>query len=301
MIVLSMPGAESAAESLAGRRGRIGAVEVHRFPDGESRVRLTHGVKGEHVVLYAHLDRPDQKLLPLLFAAATARDLGAASIGLVAPYLPYLRQDDRFHVGEGVSARYFTALLSRAFDWLVTVDPHLHRIRSLAELFTIATRNVHAAPLLADWIRDHVARPLVLGPDTESGQWVTSVARLAGAPHAVFTKRRTGDRQVQLTVPALAGHAGRQPVLVDDVISSGATMAEAARLLVSQGWPAPVCLAIHAVFGEGAAVALHEAGVNTVVTTNTIPHPSNDIDVDPLLAEVVPWQLRPRRAWGAMR
>jgi ribose-phosphate pyrophosphokinase len=160
MIVLPMPGSESAAACLGVSRGRMGTVEVHRFPDGECRVRLTGRMSGEQVVLYAPLDNPDPKILPLVFAAATARDLGAASVGLVAPYLPYLRQDCRFEPGEGVSARYVAALLSRTVDWLVTVDPHLHRIRALGEVFTIPTRTVHAAPLLADWIRDHITRPL---------------------------------------------------------------------------------------------------------------------------------------------
>ena len=66
-------------------------------------------------------------MLPLIFAAATARELAAAKIGLVAPYLAYMRQDRRFNPGEAVTSRQVAGLLSSAFDWLVTVDPHLHR------------------------------------------------------------------------------------------------------------------------------------------------------------------------------
>jgi ribose-phosphate pyrophosphokinase len=296
MIVLPLPGSERLGRIARDLHGVTGAVEVHRFPDGEARVRLTGTVGSEDVVLVAGLDRPDEKMLPLLFAAATARDLGAASVGLVVPYLPYLRQDRRFHAGEGVSARYFAGLLSRAVDWLVTVDPHLHRIATLEELFGIAAEAAHAAPLLAEWIRRHVEAPLVLGPDAESVQWVASIARLVDAPHAVFGKRRVGDRRVEIVLPDLAAHAGRRPVLVDDIISSGGTMAAAVRALRAGGWPAPDCLAVHAVFAEGAQGALRDAGAAAVVTCNTIPHPSNAIGVEGLLAEAVSGRLGQRHA-----
>lgn len=176
-VILALPG----NEGLAGKIGAlqnldVGSVYVHRFPDGEARVRIGRSVQGKAVVLAETLDHSDSKILPLLFAAATARDLGAASVGLVAPYLAYMRQDREFEPGEGVSARHFAQLLSRAFDWLVTVDPHLHRIASLRELYDIPARPAATAPLLAGWIAANVEFPVVIGPDVESAQWVRSVA-----------------------------------------------------------------------------------------------------------------------------
>lgn len=293
MIILPMPGCERFGRIGLPPEVVIGAVEVHRFPDGEARVRLAGAVDGEEVILVAALDRPDEKILPVLFAAATARELGAASVGLVAPYLPYLRQDRRFHPGEGVSARQFAELLSRPVDWLVTVDPHLHRIHRLSDLFDIPAEAVHAAPLLAEWIREHVEAPLILGPDAESLQWVESIARLVEAPYAVCHKRRTGDRRVEIALPDLAAHAGRRPVLVDDMIASAGTMAAAVRALRAAGWPAPTCLAVHAVFADGAREALRDAGPAAVATCNTIAHPSNRMNVERLLAEAVGRMLGP--------
>ena len=110
------------------------------------------------IALVCTLDRPDAKMLPLLFAAAAARELGASQVGLVAPYLAYMRQDRRFKPGEAVTSREFARLLSGAFDWLVTVDPHLHRYASLAEIYRIPTRVVHAAPLISQWIRTRIER-----------------------------------------------------------------------------------------------------------------------------------------------
>jgi ribose-phosphate pyrophosphokinase len=286
MMVLALPNARHLG--LARMLGTAGGfVLVHRFPDGEGRVTLPTSVAGRDVVLVANLTRPDQRVLPLVFAAATARDLGATSVGLVAPYLPYMRQDHAFQPGQGVSARHFAALLSQAVDWLVTVDPHLHRIRTLSEIFAIPASAVHAAPLLAAWIRRHVTEPVIFGPDGESRQWAASVAELARAPFAVFAKRRTGDRDVTLRVPDLREYRGRQPVLLDDVIASGATMSAAILALRRAHQPAPICMAVHGIFAGEVFEMLQDAGAAAVVTTNTIRHPSNAIDVASLLAAAV--------------
>jgi ribose-phosphate pyrophosphokinase len=161
-LVLALPGNEQRAQALASALEVVaGAVTVRRFPDRESYVRIDEPVEARDVILACTLDRPDDKVLPLLFLAATARELGALSVGLVAPYLAYMRQDRRFREGEGVTSTYFAALLSRAFDWLVTVDPHLHRRKSLGDIYSIPSAVVHAAGEVSRWIRTHVSRPLL--------------------------------------------------------------------------------------------------------------------------------------------
>jgi len=248
-------------------------------------VRIEGDLAGRSVILVASLDRPDAKLLPLLFALATARDLGARSVGLVAPYLPFMRQDREFHRGEGMSARHFAELLSRSVDWVLTVDPHLHRIHRLDELFTVPVEVAHSAPAIAAWIRDSVPQPLVIGPDQESEQWVEAVARAAGAPWAVLLKHRRGDREVELRLPELGPPAGREPVLVDDIISTGVTMRQAVTLLRGGGFAPPRCVAVHAVFAGDAEAELRRVGAKDVVTCNSLAHPSNRIDVLPALLE----------------
>jgi ribose-phosphate pyrophosphokinase len=203
-----------------------------------------------------------------------------------------MRQDRRFQSGEGVSARYFARLLSQALDWLITMDPHLHRIHDPDEIFSVPVTTVHAAPQLAEWVRAHVPHPLLLGPDAESGQWVEQVAAHAGAPWSVLAKRRLDDEGVALVLPDLGGHAGRSPVLVDDIVSSGSTMAEAVRLLRAANWPAPVCLAVHPVFAPGAYQLVRHAGAAAIVSCNTLVHPSNAIDVHPLLADAAALRLQ---------
>jgi ribose-phosphate pyrophosphokinase len=197
-----------------------------------------------------------------------------------------MRQDRRFKPGEAITSRQVARLLSDAFDWLVTVDPHLHRYGSLAEIYSIPTRVIHAASLISQWIRMNVANPLIIGPDSESEQWVAAVANDAGAPHSVLEKTRHGDRSVEIKLTDLDQWKGCTPILVDDIISSGRTMLEAVRLLSCQQWPAPVCIAVHGLFADEADVLLAQAGAR-VVTSNSVLHPTNGIDLTALLADDV--------------
>ena len=127
--------------------------------------------------------------------------------------------------------------MSAHFDWLVTVDPHLHRYASLDEIYTLESEVVQAAPALADWIAAHVEKPVLIGPDAESEQWVSAVAGLHNLPWRVMTKTRHGDREVTMELPDLSGLEDHTPVLVDDIISSGATVAEATRHLTEAAFP----------------------------------------------------------------
>jgi ribose-phosphate pyrophosphokinase len=283
-MILAMPGNEAMAAAIAAHASsEFGGIEMRRFPDEESYVRILSDVAGRDVHIVCTLARPDPQFLGLVFTARTARELGAASVHLIAPYLAYMRQDARFKDGEAVSSRHFAHLVSQAFDSLVTVDPHLHRLRALGDVFSIPTRVEHAAPLLADWIKASVERPLVIGPDSESEQWVAAVAQRAGAPHAVANKTRLGDRRVEIAMPDLAPWRDRTPVLIDDIVSSGQTMIEAARRLGAAGMAKPFCLAVHALFAESAYAELRQIS-ERIVTTDTIPHPSNGISVVALLA-----------------
>ena len=283
-LVIPMPGNDTLARNLCALgAGEFGALETRTFPDRESYLRFAQAPSGRSVALIATLADPNEQFLPLLFAARTARELGARRVGLVAPYLGYMRQDARFHPGEAVTSRHFASLISADFDWLVTIDPHLHRYRALDEIYTIPARALHAAPLLAAWIGAHVAKPFLIGPDVESEQWVSQIAKACGAAYCVLRKERLGDRDVRIAVDDLRIPEGAQPVVIDDVISSGHTMEETVRLLAMRGQK-PLALAVHGLFAENADARIMAAGAAGLVTANTILHSSNRIDIAPLLA-----------------
>jgi ribose-phosphate pyrophosphokinase len=291
-VVFALPGNETLAAALATHLdGTLGALAIRRFPDGETYLRLDTPVAGCKVVLACSLHHPDNNIMPLLFAAATARELGASEVGLVTPYLGYMRQDKRFQDGEAITSAVFAELLSHHIDRLITVDPHLHRWKSLDEIYSVSSTVVPAAPLLAAWIKANVETPVLIGPDAESEQWVSAVAAIAGAPHVVLEKVRHGDRDVTVSIPDPATLRGRTPVLVDDIISTGHTMVAAVRHVMAQSLNPPVCVGVHAVFAGDAHHALLAAGAARVITTDTIPHPSNGISVQQAIADAVASRL----------
>jgi ribose-phosphate pyrophosphokinase len=288
MLVLALPGGAQLAAGLARRlRCDWSELALHRFPDGETLVRIDSPVDGRCVVLAGSLNQPDDKTLPLVFAADAARELGANQVGLVAPYLAYMRQDRRFNAGEAITSRSYARLLSASLDFLVAVDPHLHRWNSLGDLYPIRTQAVESAPAIARWVRSHVSLPLLVGPDAESRQWVAEVARLCGAPFTVLDKTRRGDRDVTVTLAGSGPWPRHTPVLLDDIVSTGQTLLAAAQALRKAGMAPPVCVAVHALFDKDALWHLLSAGVTRVVSCDSIAHASNAIALGPLLARAV--------------
>lgn len=287
-LVFDLFGHAALADDIATRCGmRRGRVFLRRFPDDESYVRYDDDVAGADVVLVCNLGRPDPHIPALVFAAATAKELGARTVTLVAPYLPYMRQDHRFNPGEAVTSRIFAKLVCDHVDGLVAMDPHLHRYHALSEIYTVPCEIAASAPAVAQWIMANVRNAFVLGPDAESEQWVSAVAKLAHVPWCVSHKTRNGDRDVAVAVPELAAWRERTPVILDDIISSGSTMMEAVRHVRAAGFPAPVCIGVHAVLAGDAHETLLAAGARVVVTTDTLPHATNAISTAALLADAL--------------
>ncbi|ANJ75076.1 ribose-phosphate pyrophosphokinase [Ralstonia insidiosa] len=286
-VVLALPGNQAAAARLAvPLAAEIGHAELKRFPDGEFHVRLQTPVSDADVVIVCTLDRPDDKVMALLWLAIAAHQGGAARVGLVAPYLAYMRQDAIFQPGEICAAQHFAELLTRYFDWLVAVDPHLHRIPNLSDIYGVPAAAVQAAPAVAAWVQAHVTKPLLVGPDEESRQWVEHVANLCGAPWTVLSKTRHSAWRVEVSAVRSDLQAERTPVLVDDIISTGRTMIAAANQLRRAGLPHPICVAVHAVFSADAYSELSAVAAD-VVTCDTIAHPTNRIELtEPIVVAI---------------
>ncbi|MFI4954959.1 MAG: ribose-phosphate pyrophosphokinase [Gammaproteobacteria bacterium] len=264
----------------------IGKMVIHQFPDKETLIKINSEVTGRSLIFIAALDHPNSKLLPLLYATETARDLGATDIILVAPYLPYMRQDKRFNAGEGISSQYFSTLISNYFDWLVTVDPHLHRIKSLNQIYAIPSTVLHAGRAIAEWIKIEVPDPVIIGPDAESDQWVSAIVKFTGAPYLIARKNRHGDHDVEVTIPQLEKYRDHTPVLVDDIISTGKTMLAAVNCTQKLAMKPAVCIGIHALFAGNAYEELLQTGAK-VISCNTVMHKSNTIDLCPTIAELL--------------
>ena len=266
-------------------------IQRHRFPDAESKLTLPAKLP-EHVIFCRSLDHPNEKLLELLLAAKTARDLGASTLTLVAPYLCYMRQDKAFNPGEVVSQGIVGGFLAGLFENVITIDPHLHRIQHLEQ--AIPTKNavtLSATSLMAEFLQARVKasalpEPVLLGPDKESAQWVSAVARPEKWAYGVCEKTRTGDKNVAIKLPEI-DLKNRAVVIVDDVASSGQTLLQAAKICLEYQAKHVDVLVTHALFVDEVTQQLSDVGVRNIWSTDSVSHASNVIDLDDLIKDAL--------------
>ena len=287
-VLFSLFGSNHFAKAIHQALGyELGKITLHQFPDEETVIKIGSVVQDRLVIIIANVDHPNAKMLPLLFTAETARELGAKKIGLIMPYLPYMRQDKRFHPGEGITSRYIAALISSYFDGLMTIDPHLHRWHSLTDIYSIPAKTLHATDSISTWIKMNVPDAILIGPDTESAQWVSGIARNIDAPFLILEKVRKGDNLVETSMPNVELYQNHTPILVDDIISTAATMIETVYHLKSLKMKPPVCIGVHALFSGNAYDDLLKAGAKKIVTSNTIEHVSNGINLNDIIVQSI--------------
>jgi ribose-phosphate pyrophosphokinase len=289
MLVLGFSDYETQARRLAQTLSLpFALVEIHRFPDGESRIRLPTRLPSQ-VILCRSLDHPNDKLVELLLSAQTARESGVERLTLVAPYLCYMRQDIAFHPGEAVSQRIVGRFLAGLFDCVITIDAHLHRIDRLEQALPgIQAINLSAGPLLSEYLRQRTTpeQALLVGPDSESAQWVEAIANNAEREFVIASKQRFGDRQVEITLPE-HDYAGKQILLIDDMISTGSTLCRVATDLMNRGVASIDALVTHALYDAPAGERMQVAGIRRICSSDSVTHASNRLTLDRLLAEAI--------------
>ncbi|SHE20872.1 ribose-phosphate diphosphokinase [methanotrophic endosymbiont of Bathymodiolus puteoserpentis (Logatchev)] len=290
MLMLIFPDYQLQAERLAARLAiPTENVHIHHFPDGESLVRLPPSLP-EHVLICRSLNQPNDKLIELLFCARTARQLGAKRLTLIAPYLSYMRQDIANQPGEAVSQRIMGQMLAELFDDVITVDPHLHRINSLDQAIPIKNAiSLTAANEVAKFLQKKLDYALLLGPDSESEQWVSAIANKIGFDFAVATKIRRGDKQVEVSLPDF-DFSNQPVVIIDDMASTGRTLSKATELLLEAGAQKIDAVITHPLFCGDAEAHILQAGVKNIWSTDSISHSTACIYLDNLLAGAV-WDI----------
>ncbi len=258
--------------------------EMREFPDTETYLRIKTTVVNKTVLLIYRLDRPNNKVLSLMFIAKTLKAQGAKKICLIAPYLPYMRQDQQFQPGEAVTSVLFAQFITTCIDELITIDPHLHRIKKLAAIYPIPAITLHANALIADWIKHHIDLPIIIGPDEESAQWVSGIAHEINAPFVIAKKIRHNDQDVTVTLPSFNDHQ-RKPILVDDIISTGVSMIAITQQLLEQSFQKPICVVVHALCNEASHQNMLNVGIEQIFSCNTVKHFSNQINIGPLILD----------------
>ncbi|MDP3733911.1 MAG: ribose-phosphate diphosphokinase [Nanoarchaeota archaeon] len=289
MIITSCGNSIKLAKSLARKlKAQYSPLTISSFPDGDIYLKYNTSVKGKKVIIVQSFHpSPNSSLMRVIFAAETAKDLGARKVILVAPYLAYMRQDTRFHAGEAISSRIMAKLLNHSIDKIITIDPHLHRYKSLKTIFTIPAVRLTANSVIAEYISKKFdrAKTVIIGPDRESYQWAESIAAKTGMPSTVLEKTRFTSKKVRVKMIKPIPLKGKDVVIIDDIISTGHTIIEAAKKAKSLGAKSITAIGVHGLFVEG-LLKLQKAGIK-VISTNCIEHTTNKIDVAPVIVEAL--------------
>lgn len=266
-------------------KNKVSALLVDKFPDDELRIRFNNNLKNKKIVLVQSFYKNiSDCIIEVIFAAKTARDLGAKSVALVAPYFPYLRQDKRFHKGESVSQSIIAGLTDKYFDEVHIMDPHLHRKNKLENLFKIKSKKLTANTLIADYIKKYIKNPIIIGPDEESYKWAKNVAEILNAESLILKKKRYSSYHVRIKFNKKINLRNYNAVIVDDIVSTGRTILETAKILRKLGAKKIYCICVHGIFVNDALKKLTGAGID-VVSTNTIPNKVAKIDVSGVIGE----------------
>ncbi len=287
MIVVGLDKDLRLAKSIAQKaKAAFSKAVVTRFPDSEIKVCIPDNISKKKVAIVKSLFPANDSIMEVLFTAKTCRELGAKKIILVCPYLAYMRQDIAFHKGEAVSAKIMADLLSRYVDVLVTVDPHLHRIKSLGSIFKIKAVKLSAVGLIAGFIKKNLRNVMIIGPDIESKQWDRKVAKLTHSAYIILKKHRKSSYNINLTFSRNMDVASKNIVIIDDIISTGRTLLKTIKHLKTQGPKSIYCFCTHGIFASDAAQKIRKIGAR-IISTNTIQNKYSFIDVSGIIAEAL--------------
>ncbi len=275
-----------AARIARGLGDKLVIFEKKTFPDGESYVRVAEKPEGAAILVHSLYYPQEKRTMELLMAIDALKGIGADVVVVVVPYMAYARQDKRFLEGEPISIGILLRSIEAAgADALVVVD--IHKPSVLEEWLRIPSLNVVPYAEVADYFRDRVEDPVVLAPDKGALERAGKVAERLGAEFDYIVKERdriTGEVRAIAKKLDVKDH---DVIIVDDIISTGGTMALAAKHSLENGARRVYAACTHAVMVKGALDRLIAAGIEDVVATDTVPSPVSKITVAPSLVEAV--------------
>lgn len=284
MLIASFPETEKIGIKVAkSLRARHTNIFVEDFPDSEFHLKLRKNPKNKTVVIINSITKdPDEKIIETILAASIAKDYGAKKVVLVATYFPYLRQDKHFLKYDSLSSKHIIKLF-KEFDEIFLLDPHLHRIKSLKEIYWKASSisaNRQIAHFIAKKFKDDF---LIVGPDEESAQWSSEIAKILGKKVVILKKVRKSPRHIKIEKQELG--AVNSIIIIDDIISTGNTFVESLKIAKEQGAKNLVCIGIHGILSEGADKKIKKYA--KLITTNTIPNKYSQIDISPAIVNAL--------------
>lgn len=286
VIVTTLNNSEKHAKKIARSiKAKYSKTQVGKFPDNEIYIKYNTNLKGKKLIIVESLQpNPNKALLNVIWAAKAAKMQGAKKIIIIAPYLGFMRQDKMFNSGEAINAQIMSDLMNKYVDKLLTIDPHLHRIPKMKDVFTISAKNLTANSVIAKYVKKTFKKQnlLIMGPDWESYQWADKIAAEVGVKDTVLHKDRHTTRNVDVKLTENIDLKGKDIVIVDDIISTGNTMIKAAIKSKKLGAKSVHAIGVHGLFVENGLKKMKKH-FNSIVTVDTIKHETNAIDISPVI------------------
>jgi len=257
----------------------LGKCEVKKFPDDELYVRVTSKVKGETCAVVKTV-RSSDDLVELLLLLSALRDSGARAVHTVTPYLAYMRQDKQFNPGEALSAKTILQIIDELSDDVTTINCHFLGGAGDFIYEKVRLRNLDATPLLAGYFKSKVRNPIVVAPDKGSVAYAKHAAQMLDCPFNHLSKKRVSGEQVIIKEKNL-DVKGMDVLMLDDIISTGGTIAKAAAVV--RGWkPGSVNVGcVHGLFLNG--VQQFKGAADRIVATNSIPSAVSKVSLADLI------------------
>jgi len=254
-----------------------------RFPDGELYVKILDDIAKENVVII-QTTHPDQNIIELFLLQDALKEAGAKKITVVIPYFGYARQDKQFNKGEPISAKALAELISFKADKVITVDPHKEHI---LDFFTIPAISCSAVPELAKYLnREKKNIDMVLAPDKGALERAKQASKIIGCEWDYMKKTRIDGNTVKIE-PKNLNVLNRNVAIIDDIISTGGTMAKSIIQLKKQGAKKVYVACTHGLFAGDAIKKLKEAGCDEIISTDTIQSDYSKVKIAPCLAPFI--------------
>jgi ribose-phosphate pyrophosphokinase len=277
--------AGSASKSLTEKISRsdnisIVQTQIKRFPDGELYIRILENIKNEEITII-QTTYPDENIIELFLLLDAVKRAGAKNITVVIPYFGYARQDKQFNVGEPISAAALARLISTLTDEVVTIDPHKEHI---LDFFTIPSKSVSAVTPISSYLSDKKI-DMVLAPDHGALARAKQAADQLNCEVDYLEKTRLDGSTITIT-PKNLDAKGKTVAIIDDIISTGGTMAEAIKQLHSQDVKKIYVACTHGLFAGSAIKKLQEAGCEEIIATDTIETQFSTVSVASALEEM---------------
>lgn len=265
---------------------KVVPLDFKRFPDGEAYIRIDGDVQGEHVAVVQSTFPTDPHLIELFLLLDTVKELDASKITAIVPYLAYARQDKRFRPGEAISIKTIINLIENiGVDELYTVNIHEEAVLSG---FKMPIINLSAMNVIGDYLKNYDLKdPYVVSPDQGAEFLAKEVAETLRADFSCIFKKRdriTGEIETEVVELDVKG---RDTVIVDDIISTGGTIVNAAKMLKSQGASRVFVGTTHALLIQNARTRIMQAKVDEIIGTDTVLSEVSKISVAPLIANAL--------------